>query len=84
MTVALTLEGLDAVLSVMRKHGVASFKTAVDGSPLEVEFTPAETPPSTLQPPDVPIPECECGHSVAEHNEEGACLRACPAEKCSL
>ena len=85
MPQALTLDGLRAVLGIMREFNVTRFKTAVDGSPLEVDFAPIEAPPSQLQPADTALkPECECSHLIADHNSEGACLHGCDANKCNV
>lgn len=79
----LTLEGLDAVLGLMRKHGVTQFKTAIDGSPLEVAFEPTGPKGGNLESLQPEASPCECGHPMAEHNENGECLRTGCLNKCS-
>lgn len=77
-----TLEGLDAFLAVMRKHGVVRFKTALDGSPLEAEFEGPPVP-GGIANLDPTTDTCSCGHPVSDHNDTSECLRGCPADKCS-
>jgi hypothetical protein len=89
MTREYTLEGLDAFLAVMRKHGAIRFKTALDGSPLEVIFGESVTRDTTPLFPSAKdinnVDEasvCKCGHHDTEHAGDGVCLRGCPVEQC--
>jgi hypothetical protein len=89
-----TPEGLDAFLTLMRKHGVRKFSTALDESPLEVEFERQAVAPMADSRPDFPKPDlkklldeegggiCACGHELLQHGEAG-CYAGCEAEACA-
>lgn len=83
-----TLHGLHAFLDTLRRLGVRRYEGMLDEHPVSVEFfpqAPLEVPVSDRQPMDAqPDPMCECGHHVADHNEEGACIHACETKKCSV
>lgn len=96
MSAAFTIEGLDQVLNLLRKHGARSFKMVVDGQPMEVEFGHAEWPRDSVRDdasPLAPRPTlkqmldsegagvCACSHDVLEHTKDG-CLQGCDFDKC--
>lgn len=78
---------LDALLVVLRKHGVASYEEMDEEGTLKLTLTEPPAPPSdasALAGLNPASDTCGCGHPVAEHNETGQCLRGCADDKCTI
>lgn len=71
-TAAEEMTDLDAMLALLRRHGVQQFERG----PLKIVLFETREAPIVSSP--VPAPEeppCVCGHAPEEHDDLGQCLR---------